>query len=404
MAEHGAGEMVGGYASGTLTEDEQRVLFEAALRDQEVFDALAEDEALKELLDDPVTRRRLLDATAPVPAGPTRGWLSSAAAWLRRPAHLALAGSLATALLASVVVLELSRQASLTPRDGVPSRGQREEDRPATEAARARSEQHAELEGARRSAEPSPAKAAPPRPDAWRVTPSVPEGSSPGPARSLFQMGPAEDPSGRGAGTLKKRRTAPAAPPGPARDRVLLETEEAAGTMAPLGLRYRLVDRRTGAATRLEEGTSTGAADDTELRLEVNQAGYLYVLERHRDGGGALLFPERRSGASEGPRRDAWARVDAGRTYRVALGRLAALGDVGSYRVVLLFSRRALIEPSSGPSPRLGTSLLDEARRLSQTQPVVFEQVPGEDGGTYLVDPRTTPAAALTATIIFDRR
>jgi Domain of unknown function (DUF4384) len=49
-------KLLGGYATNALTVDERRILFEAALEDQELFNALQNEDALKELLDDPVLR------------------------------------------------------------------------------------------------------------------------------------------------------------------------------------------------------------------------------------------------------------------------------------------------------------------------------------------------------------
>lgn len=49
-------KLLGGYATNALTADERRILFEAALEDQELFNALQNEDALKELLDDPVVR------------------------------------------------------------------------------------------------------------------------------------------------------------------------------------------------------------------------------------------------------------------------------------------------------------------------------------------------------------
>jgi hypothetical protein len=60
--------LLGGYATGTLTPEENAVLMEAALDDQELFDALADDEALRRYLADPKFRKDLLKATAPRPA------------------------------------------------------------------------------------------------------------------------------------------------------------------------------------------------------------------------------------------------------------------------------------------------------------------------------------------------
>ena len=55
--------LLGGYATGTLTEAERRALFEASLHDQQLFEALADEEALRELLEDPAARAALLQAT-----------------------------------------------------------------------------------------------------------------------------------------------------------------------------------------------------------------------------------------------------------------------------------------------------------------------------------------------------
>jgi hypothetical protein len=62
MKREDAEKLLGGYATGNLSPDEQRALFEAALEDQELFESVADEAALKELLDDPGTRRLLLEA------------------------------------------------------------------------------------------------------------------------------------------------------------------------------------------------------------------------------------------------------------------------------------------------------------------------------------------------------
>jgi hypothetical protein len=57
-----ARKLLGGYATGTLTSEEQRALFEAALLDQALFDELAREQALREALDDSTNRAELLRA------------------------------------------------------------------------------------------------------------------------------------------------------------------------------------------------------------------------------------------------------------------------------------------------------------------------------------------------------
>ncbi len=64
-------KLLGGYATGTLSKDEQQALFEAALRDEKLFAALAVEQALREMLDDPANRAAVLRALEPPPA---RGW------------------------------------------------------------------------------------------------------------------------------------------------------------------------------------------------------------------------------------------------------------------------------------------------------------------------------------------
>ncbi len=93
-------KLVGGYAMGTLTGQERRALLEAALSDQELFHELAREQALKDLLEDPLARRQLLDAVEEK-RDPAAGFT----AWWKRPATWALAGGLvAAAMLVAIFV------------------------------------------------------------------------------------------------------------------------------------------------------------------------------------------------------------------------------------------------------------------------------------------------------------
>jgi hypothetical protein len=55
-------KLLGGYATNALTADERRILFEAALEDQDLFNALQNEDALRELLADPVSREQVRKA------------------------------------------------------------------------------------------------------------------------------------------------------------------------------------------------------------------------------------------------------------------------------------------------------------------------------------------------------
>lgn len=106
MSEDGLEKLLGGYATDTLTESERTALLTAALHDQMLFDALADEQALKELLLDPAARQRILAALESQPAATPiaqQPGFRSIIEWLHRPANLALSGGLATAALAVVV-------------------------------------------------------------------------------------------------------------------------------------------------------------------------------------------------------------------------------------------------------------------------------------------------------------
>ena len=115
--EHDLERLIGGFAADTLTPEEKQRLYSAALQDQQLFDVLADEQALRELLADPAVRCRLVQAlkqTNPAGAG-SSSWLD----WLSRPSGLAWAGGLAAAVFAVVlgtrIYQDSLRQASQYP-------------------------------------------------------------------------------------------------------------------------------------------------------------------------------------------------------------------------------------------------------------------------------------------------
>jgi len=96
-----ARKLLGGYATNSLTEAERKALFEAALDDQELFDALQQEEALKELLADPVSRNQVQQALTQAPASDATGaaWWSRWWVW----------GGLTAAVAATVLIVSVIR-------------------------------------------------------------------------------------------------------------------------------------------------------------------------------------------------------------------------------------------------------------------------------------------------------
>ena len=90
-------KLLGGYAANTLTERERTALFEAALEDQDLFNALHNEEELRELLADPVSREQIRQALEPVAAGRRRAfWMQP---WLIGAASLTVAAVIAIAIV-----------------------------------------------------------------------------------------------------------------------------------------------------------------------------------------------------------------------------------------------------------------------------------------------------------------
>ena len=99
-----AEKLLGGHATGTLTDEERRSLFAAALDHQELFDALMDEEALRELLADPIAKAQLLEALAPTTT-------PKIVPFWRRTGVLGAAASLLVASLAGIAYLRSPGQA-----------------------------------------------------------------------------------------------------------------------------------------------------------------------------------------------------------------------------------------------------------------------------------------------------
>jgi len=98
MTSDQARKLLGGYATNSLTEAERTALFEAALDDQELFDALQHEEALKDLLADPASRTQVQQALATPASRASSAWWSRGWLWG------GLAGAVAAAVLMVAVI------------------------------------------------------------------------------------------------------------------------------------------------------------------------------------------------------------------------------------------------------------------------------------------------------------
>lgn len=256
-------KLLGGYAADTLTADERRMLFEAALEDQELFNALQNEDALRELLEDPVSRAQIHTA------------LQS-----RRPAFWSkrwVYGVAIPAVLAVIVIAVMNRangpqQIPQSPAPALPQMVARDaapkiEASPKTEAA------------------PQPQAVPPPQiasqPQIRKQT-TVPQASPAAPAPTGLQLETAR-------GVARPNLTAPvavpmlaalrAAPPPPIPDAVRRELLSMVVTAAPLYqgplVQYSLV--RTDQAVRVD--------------VTLGIAGYLALYEVDASGNSKHVYP-----------------------------------------------------------------------------------------------------------------
>jgi len=71
MKKFKAKKLLGGYATGILSEEEKTVLYSAALENQEIFNALMDEDALKQILDNPKSRASVIAALELSPQAPS---------------------------------------------------------------------------------------------------------------------------------------------------------------------------------------------------------------------------------------------------------------------------------------------------------------------------------------------
>jgi hypothetical protein len=433
MPERNLEQLLGGYATGTLTEEERRALYEAALQDQALFNALGDEQALKELLDEPVHRRRLLEALKKngLDTGPS--WWAPVLHSLRRPRVLAIAGSLAIALLAVVFTVRLFEQVGPPQDQGMeseapsvpaeapgpppssirPSQKQSgmRKDQPGIRARPVSPESPAKEKAkslALRS-QPQPE----PKADVPRVTSPARPAEKPtgllspeahlqdyGKARELFYSeapaGKAEGSGGRvgmeeesrlGRIQAEKRAFSDEARKDKPVSEPLTGLAVDVGTVVqesplPLGIRYSLLKREPG--NRVSEVDPAGvfrSNDELRLTVEGNQDGYLYIFKQSRSGEWTILFPRLQEGPPPGIQ---------GRTrYEVPpTGYLDLKEDGRPTRLLIAFSREPVQALHRLPSPtskekdrgaqlvtKVPASFIEQFLRDHPRQPLLLDKI-----------------------------
>jgi hypothetical protein len=95
--------LMGAYATGSLTDAERKALFEAALDDQDLFDELAREQAVKEVIAEPGVRDRLIAGLPRVDSQP----VATAGGW-KKPLAWGLSAAFVLSMSIAAVVITRS--------------------------------------------------------------------------------------------------------------------------------------------------------------------------------------------------------------------------------------------------------------------------------------------------------
>lgn len=331
-------KLLGAFATDTLTEEERTRLFTAALADQQLFNVLADEQALKELLADPEVRRRVLQSLRqpkPSASGATLSWFD----WAVRPATLGIAGGLSAAVLALVLGIRISQDSVMTasrqpvtedapsmatppspmiqPTPAAPPKQAGSSDAPATPSPpRRHSQAPAMPSGEQHQAERQKKNAAPSSPEKRDVEPPAPAqvpavpATAPGAmssvpsasARALFYAGRSRRSDQLSTTSNRERdaRTSGAFTPQAARPERNIDplttrdkTAEASALPKPLGLRYSFVLQETNGSQReVDAATASHSSGLVSLTVETNQDAYVQIWRIEPSSDPELLFPE----------------------------------------------------------------------------------------------------------------
>ncbi len=166
-----------------------------------------------------------------------------------------------------------------------------------------------------------------------------------------------------------------------------------------LGLKYRLWTVSGEQAVEADPTAVFSSGDVVRLGVEVNDAGYLYAVQRQPGGGWKRLFPtpEIEQGSQF---------VRSGIVYAIPPGGTKLDFSAGVERILILFARQPIqeLEPliaaagRAGSDPVVTDAVLEKARRAIDDRALVTETAASEKC-VYVVNRTGKPDSALAAEI-----
>jgi hypothetical protein len=107
-----------------------------------------------------------------------------------------------------------------------------------------------------------------------------------------------------------------------------------AGNTYPLGIRYSVLQWQDGRLSPAPPDKTYRAGDRIKLQIEVNDAGYLYIIHRGSSGAWRPLFPSPEIASGDN-------RVQRGKTYEIPPGHVFTFDEQpGEEKIFLVFTRQ----------------------------------------------------------------
>jgi hypothetical protein len=299
-------KLLGGYATNTLTETERQALFEAALEDQELFDALHQEQALKELLADPISRAQIRQALEkPRAAWWSRWWTWTAAASAVAAAILVVAVTRSHTTETTLLSIKPPQPAMVQPAEKAesdlkslpqPVRARASTGKP-TVLARpsvSQNERKDELQSATLPA-PAVAPTAPPAPPPPALTASqqqVQVSGVPSQGRASDTQAQSQQVAGQTVSPVRDQEQSQAAP---------AQLNGAMGGVISKAdfppVQYTLLRRASdGTYQPLSAGASIETGDAIRLRVTAMTSGYLSLTRQDASGEWKRVFPQAEPG------------------------------------------------------------------------------------------------------------
>jgi Domain of unknown function (DUF4384) len=193
----------------------------------------------------------------------------------------------------------------------------------------------------------------------------------------------------------------------------------------PLGLRYSLLKREGSESVEVDPGSIFRSGDKIRLRIDVNTAGYLYIINRGSSGNWNPLFPSAKIANGDN-------RVQKGTQYEIPSGYVFTFDEQpGTERLFIVFSRQPVSDleeliyslsdgqkPKTSPRPDASKILLAQANiqdgmidrlRNIYSRDLIIEKVdetkapspsaPANEKAVYVVNPSRSADSRLVADV-----